>query len=1798
MQRKIRRQIARRLRQKAKQALWTSVAAAGLLLGACGYSLANPTGGEVTGGVAAISGEGTTAVTVTQTTDKTSLNWTSFSIDAGEAVTFVQPDSSSVAVNRVTGTDVSAIYGTLTANGKVYLINPNGVLFSKSAQVNVGGIVASTLNITDSDFRSGNYTFGGESTATVSNAGTIAATDGGYVVLLGRQVGNSGTITAGSGTVALAAGGQITLDFDGDGLLGLTVDRAALGALAQNSGTIRADGGAVYLLSAAAADTLAGTVVNNSGVIRAQSVAEVNGRIVLDGGTNGTVANSGTLDVSGKDNGATGGVVKMLGETVNLADGTSIDVSGAAGGGTALIGGDYQGSGAERHAATTTVASGATINADAITTGDGGTVVVWSDGTTTFAGTISAQGGSVSGDGGAIETSSKGTLKVADTASVSTTAADGATGEWLLDPENFTLGSGTGYDMDVGTLATALANSNVTITTGANSNTVTGTGIDSSEDTSGGAEAGDITVDAALSWSSDYGLTLAAYHDVIVNAAISNSAGGDLTLRADNAGTGSGTVAFGGGGSVGLADGAASLYYNPGTATTLTVNVAGTDTNYTVSDYTDAHDYSAAITISGSGSYTAYMLVNDLYELQAIRANLAGDYALGRDIDAGATATWNYDSSSSTYRGFMPVGDATDHFTGSLDGAGQVIDGLYINRTSSDYVGLFGYATGTIRNLGLVDATVGGRCFVGALAGMNGGDISSSYNTGAVSGSYYVGGLVGRNDGTGSISSSYNTDAVSGSGGVGGLVGRNDGDISSSYNTGAVSGNEVGGLAGTNVGSISSSYNAGAVSGSDYVGGLVGWNDGTGSISSSYNAGAVSGSGGGVGGLAGLNVGSISSSYNTGVVESGSYYVGGLAGRNYGTGSISSSYNTGAVSGSDYVGGLVGLLSDAGDISSSYNAGAVSGSDYVGGLAGKNDSGDISTSYNTGVVSGSDYVGGLAGYNYNGSIINCYWNVDTSGTTGIGNGTNVVNCAGLSAAADTDGDGIADLYDAESYAGWDIATTGGSSSVWRIYEGHAAPLLKSFLTTLTVAADDVAKIYDGTAYSGALIGVTYTPGDGSTFESSLVSGTLSYGSESDAGTYTLTGLYSGQLGYDIVYSTDSTLTISPKTITISGFNAADKVYDGTTAATVNGTITNSVGGDDVTLTGSFSDKNAGSSKTVTASLSGTDAGNYTITYSSDTADIAAKALTVSAFSAADKVYDGTTAATVGGTITDAISGDDVTLTGTFSNKNAGVGKTVTAALSGTDAGNYTISYTDTADIAAKTLTVSGFSAADKVYDGTTAATVSGMITGAIGGDDVTLTGSFSDKDAGAGKTVTAVLTGTDAGNYTITYTDTANITVKTLTVSGFSAADKIYDGATVATVSGTITNAVSGDDVTLTGSFSDKNAGAGKTVTASLSGTDAGNYTVSYSDTADITVKTLTVSGFSAADKVYDGTTAATVGGTITNVVSGDDVTLTGCFSDKNAGGGKTVTAALTGADAGNYTVSYTDTADLTAKALTVSGFSAADKVYDGTTAATVSGTITNAVSGDDITLTGSFANKNADNGKIVTAALTGTDAGNYTVSYTDTADITAKALTVSGFSAADKVYDGTTAATVSGTFTNAVSGDDITLTGSFNDKNAGDGKTVTASLSGADAGNYTITYTDTAEITRAALTVAVNDATWMIGTSEPEYSVSYDGLVTGDSAASLDGTLTFTTSGTAASGAGEYSIAASGLSSGNYDIAYADGKLTIITSTADPKYNGVLAAMLGNKEPVSFNEAGDFELRIRGRGVNLNELELLTDLE
>ncbi|MFA5914975.1 MAG: filamentous hemagglutinin N-terminal domain-containing protein [Burkholderiales bacterium] len=289
---------------------------------------AAPTGGAVSAGSASIaSSTGTT--TINQASQNVAINWQSFSIGQKEAVRFVQPNSSSVALNRVLGSDASNILGSLSANGKVFLVNPNGILFGQGAQVNVGGLVASTLSISDSDFMAGKYNFTGAGKGAILNQGTIKA-DGGYVALLGANVSNEGVISARLGTVALAAGNAMTLDVAGDGLLNVAVNQGAVNALVQNGGLIRADGGQV-LLTAQAAGNLLQSAVNNTGLIQAQTIENHNGTIKLMGDMqSGSVNVGGTLDASAP-NGGNGGFIETSAARVNVTDNAIVSAQSAQG---------------------------------------------------------------------------------------------------------------------------------------------------------------------------------------------------------------------------------------------------------------------------------------------------------------------------------------------------------------------------------------------------------------------------------------------------------------------------------------------------------------------------------------------------------------------------------------------------------------------------------------------------------------------------------------------------------------------------------------------------------------------------------------------------------------------------------------------------------------------------------------------------------------------------------------------------------------------------------------------------------------------------------------------------------------------------------------------------------------------------------------------------------------------------------------------------------------------------------------------------------------------------------------------------------------------------------------------------------------------------------------------------------------------------------------------------------------------------------------------------------------------------
>ena len=564
----------------------------------------------------------------------------------------------------------------------------------------------------------------------------------------------------------------------------------------------------------------------------------------------------------------------------------------------------------------------------------------------------------------------------------------------------------------------------------------------------------------------------------------------------------------------------------------------------------------------------------------------------------------------------------------------------------------------------------------------------------------------------------------------------------------------------------------------------------------------------------------------------------------------------------------------------------------------------------------------------------------------------------------------------------------------------------------------------------------YTPAPANNTYGNLDSGnTALWGSTSS------TRPISGTTGNRYVFQTSPTLVVTPdnKTKTygdaFSNFSfAAVGLHPGVTGAFLPDTAASALGSPVLSSLGgaATADVLAGG-YTISFAASTVSPAGYTLDLRTGTLTVDAKALTATA-SALDRIYDGTTGASGSISLGGVLFGDDVTVNGAtyaFANKNAGANKSVGitgATLGGVDAGNYTVTLpvSTTASILQKALTAA-IAADNKTYDGTTAATgrVTGL-TGVVLGDTVSTTGgsyAFADRNAGTGKAVTAsgvTLTGADAGNYTVSLdTTTASILQKVLTAA-IAADNKTYDGNTTATgrVTG-LTGVVLGDTVSTTGgsyAFADKNAGSGKTVTASgvaLTGADAGNYALNIGAAqaaANILQKALTAA-IAADSKTYDGTTAAT--GRVTGmagVIAGDTVSTTGgsyAFADRNAGTGKTVTASgvtLTGADAGNYTVTIdTATADILKKVLTAA-IAANDKTYDGTV--TADGRVTDLIgliAGDNVSAAGgayAFADKNAGTDKIVTVdglTLTGDDAGNYVLDLNGrtTADILRKALTI-----------------------------------------------------------------------------------------------------------------------------------------------------------------------------------------------------------
>lgn len=513
---------------------------------------ANPQGESVASGGATFD-RNTSQTLQINASDHAIINWQDFSINSGELTQFFLPSSTSAVLNRVTSGNPSSIMGNLSANGQVYLINPNGVLVGSGAKINTGGFVASTLDIKDSGFLSGkDMTFSGTSVAGVENRGSISAI-GGDVFLISRTVKNDGSIQASQGTVGLASGSEVLLKASGQErlfvqpssagvMLPVGVKNSGMIQAAQaelkssgnmyamainNEGLIQASGvytdpsGRVFL-------TANGGDIQTSGSIIANNLNGDGGLINVDGGVGSTVMISGQLKTAGEKVMTSGGRIQVTGEKVALVSAT-VDASGKSGGGTVLIGGDYQGKGGGvQNASKTYVSHDSTIDVSATDKGNGGKSIIWSNDGTMFYGTIFARGGVNGGNGGFVETSGKDFLEILG-AKVDASATFGNYGSWLLDPRNVTIAGATANGafgggnpdiftptadnatIDVATINASLdGGTSVSITTG-----------------STGTQNGDITINSAITKSAGATdtLTLTAAGSININQDITSSSG-------------------------------------------------------------------------------------------------------------------------------------------------------------------------------------------------------------------------------------------------------------------------------------------------------------------------------------------------------------------------------------------------------------------------------------------------------------------------------------------------------------------------------------------------------------------------------------------------------------------------------------------------------------------------------------------------------------------------------------------------------------------------------------------------------------------------------------------------------------------------------------------------------------------------------------------------------------------------------------------------------------------------------------------------------------------------------------------------------------------------------------------------------------------------------------------------------------------------------------------------------------------------------------------------------------------------
>ncbi len=1182
---------------------------------------------------------------------------------------------------------------------------------------------------------------------------------------------------------------------------------------------------------------------------------------------------------------------------------------------------------------------------------------------------------------------------------------------------------------------------------------------------------------------------------------------------------------------------------------------------------------------------------------------LNATYRVVADIDASASATEN------DGEGFLPIGSSSERFTGTFHGGGHTISNLTISRSSTTYVGLFGYASkATIDSIGLESVNISGYQYTGALAGYSYYTaINNCFSTGNVTGSFsYTGGLLGYTS-YDTLNNCYAADTISGYQYTGALAGNSSyTEINNCYAAGTVTGSNscTGGLLGTtSYNTLNNCYATATVtSSSTSTGGLIGNIGSHTTINNCYATGTVTSTGNNTGGLVGRNYtyNTLHNCYATGAVT-GTSHIGGLVGYTYTNNKLDSCYAKGTVTstGQD-VGGLVGYIESVDTLDNCYATGTVtstnqdvgglvgyamnkniiknchannivSGTSYVGGLLGYGYTYsyiDITNSYSRGKVSGTSYVGGFIGRTYNTNVSYCYSTDTVSATTSYiggfighkGNGT-VTNC----------------FWDTES-SSQSSATgyaSGGTTSITGKTTAEMHDFYMYFNDGWDFMVEDINGTNDNWGYNPevndslpflAMEGFTHNPPPVLKVDS-----------------FTNVGFSNATCNYDIFTGTS---TISQYGIcwNLTGTPVLTDSMTNEGSASSTGVYTSQMTSLDTNTTYYVRAYSIYQGDTIYSNVVSFLSAHLpevtTLAVSGITDSTATGRLYISDLGAALPFAHGVCWNTTGSpTLADNYSDEgSVSDTGSYTTAITGLNFLTTYYVRA-----YVINVVDTVygDVVSfksdkKIARMDWENPADIIYGTALSATqlnTTVSYKGATVDGSITYTPAAGEiLAAGDGQTLSAVFTPTDTANYA-SVTATVNIDVIKATLTATTVdTNKVY-GEENPVFKIVYTGFVNGEDVSVidvlpgASCLSTTESDAGK-YEITVSGGSDDNYEFAYvSDSLEVTARTLTLSSFTADSKVYDGTTSVSNAGFSDDRISGDELgfTFDAAFSDKNAEANKTVSFSnitiSSGADMSNYTLASNTgsaTATITTKALTITANDQTKTVnllftFEGTEFTTDS-----LVSGDEassatITSDGAAADAALGSYNIIISDATGTGLENYTITYNyGMLSVIEQVIPEITWSNPSDITYGTALSSEQLNATTVTTGTFTYTPAEGSILSVGDGQTLSVEFTPDDADNYTSNSKSVIiNVNKAALSVTADDIAINYGNTIPELTISYSGFVNSEDESVLDTLPTATCEATTESEAGTYDIVVSGGSDNNYEMSYTNGTLTITPLTS-----------------------------------------------